>query len=120
MHKKSQKINRLKYIRALDKFVSRSVSYLKDENITFEVFRVNILKNFEILSQTHSCQLYSQYYDFVKKYINMVLDSLESDPKIWTNQTKDILIKESNSLHKIKNQTNYKKDKHRKKIFSDE
>lgn len=57
----------------------------------------------------------------LENYVNMVLgvlhvENLNDEEK---RKIKDNLLKEANLLHKEKNKTRYKKDKHKSKSFND-
>ncbi len=112
---------RLKYVRGLEKFVRSNISYLKDPKFEFEVFQKRVKKTFEILKKIDSIRLNATYPIALENYVNLVLSVLHIED--LNNEAKEELqaklLKEANLLHKEKNKTQYKKDKHKKSSFSD-
>ncbi len=60
----------------------------------------------------------SQYLTKLIEYTNLILASVDNEYEDFEEQ-KELLLKEANLLHKEKNRTNYKKDKHKSKKFND-
>ena len=117
----NEKDIRLKYTRGLEKFVRSNISYLKDPTFEFEIFKKRVKKTFEILKKIPHIRLNATYPIALEKYVNLVLGVLHveelKDEEKEELQTK--LLKEANLLHKEKNKTQYKKDKHKKSSFND-
>lgn len=109
MKKIDDKTNRVKYIRALERFSKSSISLLKKDDFDKELFKNRVSKNLEILEKVEKTYLDSPYTKALEEFVNSVI-SLKD---------KDILIKEANLLDKLKNKKSYKKDKYKNK-FSDE
>jgi len=117
----NEKDIRLKYTRGLEKFVRSNISYLKDPTFDFEIFQKRVKRTFEILKKIPSIRLNATYPIALENYVNLVLGVLHveelKDDEIEELKTK--LLKEANLLHKEKNKTQYKKDKHKKSSFND-
>ncbi len=112
---------RLKYTRGLEKFVRSNISYLKDPTFEFEIFQKRVKRTFEILKKIPPIRLNAPYPIALEKYVNMVLtvlhlEDLQDEEK---EELQAKLLKEANLLHKEKNKTQYKKDKHKKSSFND-
>ena len=120
-NKVNEKDIRLKYTRGLEKFVRSNISYLKDPTFEFEIFQKRVKKTFEILKKIKHIRLNATYPIALENYVNLVLgvlhvEELKNEEK---EKLQDKLLKEANLLHKEKNKTQYKKDKHKKSSFSD-
>ncbi len=72
-------------------------------------------------SKIDSIRLNATYPIALENYVNLVLSVLHIED--LNNEAKEELqaklLKEANLLHKEKNKTQYKKDKHKKSSFSD-
>ncbi len=115
MHEKAK---RIKYIRVLEKFFKRNLSLLKLENFDYELYRLRIIKSFEELQKAQPTDLNSNYLVGLKRHIENVM-SFVYNPSEDLEQHKQNLLKEANLLLKDKNQSNYKKEKHKNKKFDD-
>ncbi|MCK9336689.1 MAG: hypothetical protein M0P43_02535 [Arcobacteraceae bacterium] len=115
MHEKTA---RIKYIRVVDKFISRAFSLAKVDDMDFETFKQKIDKFYKEFKKTPKVELYSTYSNMQHSYIDMVLTIANSDGKNY-EEYKQKLIKEANLLDKHKNSTSYKKDKHKTQSFND-
>jgi len=120
-NKINEKDIRLKYTRGLEKFVRSNISYLKDPTFEFKIFQKRVKKTFEILKKIKHIRLNATYPIALEKYVNLVLGVLhiEELKDEEEEELKAKLLKEANLLHKEKNKTQYKKDKHKKSSFSD-
>ena len=117
----NEKDIRLKYVRGLEKFVRSNISYLKDPIFEFDIFKKRVEKTFKILKKIKSIRLNSTYPIALENYVNIILsvlhvEDLKDEEK---EELKAKLLKEANLLHKEKNKTQYKKDKHKKSSFND-
>ncbi len=115
----NEKTLRLKYIRVLERFVSRAVALLKHSDFNIDIFKVNIDKYYQEIQKTKAVRLDSQYHQKLQHYVNMTLNLTQTDSSDFQEQQL-LLLKEANLLHKEKNKTNYKKDKHKKKNYHNE
>lgn len=118
----NEKEIRLKYVRGLEKFARSNISYLKDPSFEFEIFQKRVKRRFEVLEKIESIRLNATYSIALENYVNLILgvlhvQNLNSEEK---KETQAKLLKEANLLHKEKNTTTYKKDKHKKSSFNDE
>lgn len=114
----NEKQQRIKYIRVLEKFLTRTISLLKLENFDKELFIIRSKKNLEDLKKTKEVELHSQYYSNLKDFISKTISYLENSSSDFI-QEKNSLLKDANLLQKEKNRSNYKKDKHKNSKFSD-
>ena len=96
----NEKQQRIKYIRVLEKFFKRT------------------RKNYEDLIKTKEIELYSDYYEGIKVFINKTIFYLEEHTKSFEEE-RATLLKDANLLQKEKNSANYKKDKHKNQKFTD-
>jgi len=114
----NEKTLRLKYIRILEKFTSRAISLLKHPQFDFEIFKTNIEKYYGEIKKVEAIRLDSEYHKKLQEYVNITLQCTANHSKSFEDEQQQ-LLKEANLLHKEKNKTSYKKDKHRKKNFHD-
>ena len=115
----NEKNVRLRYTRALEKFIRSNISYLKDPEFQFDIFQKRVKRTFEILKKVEPIRLDSAYPMALENYANLLLNALEELNEVEKTQLKKNLLKEANLLHKEKNKTQYKKDKHKKSTFND-
>ncbi len=118
----NEKDIRLKYTRGLEKFVRSNISYLKDPTFEFNIFQKRVKRTFEILKKIPSIRLNATYPIALENYVNLVLQVLHVEDELKDKEIEELqakLLKEANLLHKEKNKTQYKKDKHKKSNFND-
>ena len=123
------KQKRIKYIRVLEKFLTRTMSLLRLDNFDEELFKIRCIKNFKDLNRAESIDLNSHYYSKLKQFIDKVmyyaylekeeLDAFDLECLDEEKSTQSLLLKEANILQKEKNATSYKKDKHKHSKFDD-
>lgn len=114
----NDKVIRLKYIRALEKFLTRCVAILKNDDFDKELFLNTVNKNYELIKNSKETRLDSTYLIKLKEFINLTL-RLSLDIKGDFEEERNLLLKEANLLHKEKNRKNYRKDKHKNSKFND-
>lgn len=114
----NEKQQRIKYIRVLEKFLTRTISLLKLENFDKALFITRTKKNYEDLSKAKAVELHSEYYSNLKDFILKTMNSLENSSSDFI-QERNSLLKDANLIQKEKNKSNYKKDKHKKQTFND-
>jgi hypothetical protein len=114
----NEKQQRIKYIRVLEKFFTRTISLLKLDNFYKDLFKQRTKKNYEDLVKTKEIELYSEYYEGIKVFINKTMFYLEEHTKSFEEERAN-LLKDANLLQKEKNSSNYKKDKHKNQKFND-
>jgi len=115
MHEKAK---RIKYIRVLEKFFKRNISLLRLEEFNFDLYKQRMIKNFDELQKSEAVDLNSNYLVGLKRHIDNIMQFVHN-PSENTEEQKQTLLKEANLLLKDKNQSNYKKDKHKHKKFDD-
>lgn len=109
---------RIRYIRVLEKFFTRTVSLLKLENFDTDLFIERTKKNYEDIGRVKVVELNSNYLVDLKAFINktlMYLDHHSDDFK----EERETLLRDANTLQKEKNKKNYKKDKHKNSKYND-
>ena len=114
----NEKTIRLRYIRVLEKFNTKAIRLLKYDNFDLELFKKATLKSYEELKKASTSNLYSQYPVAVKNLATIILSTLGNHSKTFEDE-KALILKQSNLLEKLKNNSRYKKDKHSKKKFND-
>ena len=118
MDKTNDKTIRLKYVRYLEKFHKRSISLLKHNSFDVEIYVKNINKYYDELKAIPSIRLNSQYLKLLENYVNLTLQYTSNYEGNFKKEKEDLLYR-SNQLHKEKNKSTYKKDKHKNKSFND-
>lgn len=106
----NEKQDRVKYIRALERFVKSAVGILKRDDFKEELFRQRVEKNLTVLRKVEPVFLDSPYTKALERFARMVI----------SGDDKEVLIKEANQLDKLKNVKTYKKEKHKKDKFDSE
>lgn len=112
----SEKQLRIRYIRLVEKFLTRTLTLLKLENFDKDIFIKRTLKNFEELSKTPKVDLHSKYYTNLDNFISKTLEYVKNPNEDFSTQ-RTSLLKEANLLQKEKNKSTYKKEKHKKDRF---
>ncbi len=103
--------NRLRYIRALERFHKGMVSYLLNtEELTHKGFDKKIENSLKLLNRTEEIALYKGELQDLQKLVKKMISYKESDEDI--ENIKEELLYSSNQLDKSKNAKRYKKDKH--------
>jgi len=123
----NEKTIRLRYIRVLEKFVTKAISLLKYDNFDKELFKKATIKAFNELQKTKSCDLYSEYPLAVRNLTLYIMNCIDNDADESEFNTKPnnfeeekaAILKQANLLAKLKNNNRYKKDKHKHKKFND-
>ena len=118
MDKINDKTIRLKYVRVLEKFAQRSIALLKHPQFDFNLFITQSIKNHKFIEDATPIRLDSEYLKKLIVYCEMVMLKVYNHTKTFEEE-QQFLLKESNLLHKEKNKSSYKKDKHTKKKFYD-
>lgn len=115
MHEKQL---RIRYIRVLEKFFTRTVSLLRLENFNKELFNQRTIKNYEDIKKVKAVDLNSPYLTSLIIFINKTLQYVQDEGENF-EETRLDLLKEANQIQKEKKRNSYKKDKHRKAKFDD-
>ena len=110
--------NRLRYIRALERFHKSIVSYLSNtDNLTHESFNKKIDNGLKLLNRVEEIQIYKGELQDLQTLVKKMIAFKDSDEDI--DNIKEELLHSSNQLDKNKNAKRYKKDKHSNSKFDD-
>ena len=115
MHDKQK---RIRYIRVLEKFLTRTVSLLKLEDFNIELFKKRTIKNYEDMKKIDSMELHSSYLMSLTQFINKTLMYIESHTEDFETERSN-LLKDANLIQKEKKKKTYRKEKHKKQKFND-
>lgn len=115
MHEKQE---RIRYIRVLEKFFTRTVSLLKLDNFDIEKFKERTEKNYKDLQRVKKVDLHSVYLSSLTSFLNKTLDYIENHSETFEDE-RAILLKDANLIQKEKKKNTYKKDKHKNHKFND-
>lgn len=110
--------NRLRYIRALERFHKGILSYLSNtEELTHKGFDKKIDNSLKLLNRTEEIALYKGELQDLQKLVKKMISYKGSEEDI--ENIKEELLYSSNQLDKSKNAKRYKKDKHANSKFDD-
>ena len=110
--------NRLRYIRALERFHKSVVSYLSNNSeVTKERYDKKIDNALKLYNRVDEVPLYKRELQELQKLVKKMIDYKESQEEIQKIQ--DDLLYSSNQLDKSKNARRYKKEKHSKSKFEE-
>ena len=110
--------NRLRYIRALERFHKSMVSYLSTtEGLTHKSFNKKLENAQKLLNRTEEIQLYKGELQDLQKLVKKIISYKNSEEDI--DNIKEELLYSSNQLDKSKNAKRYKKDKHTHSKFDE-
>lgn len=103
----NEKIKRVKYIRALEKFASYAVKSVKRDDFDWDKFKLSLNKNTENLSKIEPVFLDQPYTKALEEFVNIALNS----------NSKSEISRAANALDKFKKAKNYKKEKYKNSVF---
>ncbi len=110
--------NRLRYIRALDRFHKSIISYLLNTpELTQERFDKKIENAQKLLKRVDEIPLYKGELQDLQTLVKKIISFKESEKNI--EDIKEEILYSSNQLDKSKNARRYKKDKHANDKFED-
>ncbi len=110
--------NRLRYVRALERFHKSIVSYLNNsEDITKERYDKKIENALKVYNRVEEIALYKGDLQDLQKLVKKMIAYKESDEDM--DNIKEDILYSSNQLDKNKNARRYKKDKHSKSKYED-
>ena len=125
----NEKTIRLRYIRVLEKFITKAISLLKYDNFDKDLFKKATIKAYTELSKTKSVVLYNEYPLAVKNLAQHIMNCIDTHTNKEEDEFSDeihdfenekaSILKQANLLAKLKNNNRYKKDKHKHKKFND-
>lgn len=118
----SQKVidssNRLRYIRALERFHKSIISYLLNTpELSKKGFHKKIENALKLLNRIDEIDLYKGELKDLQTLVKKIVTFKDSDKEI--EDIKEEIIYSSNQLDKDKNAKRYKKDKHTSSKFDD-
>jgi len=109
MHEQKE---RIKYIRALERYLNSIVSYLsKTEELSKEHFINKIQNSNALLKKVKQTPLYKEWYKNLESLINKIQSYEDSDNSI--EEIKEDILYSANQLDKSRNIKKYKKPKHK-------
>ncbi|WP_415397832.1 hypothetical protein [Sulfurimonas sp. CS5] len=103
--------NRLRYIRALERFHKSIISYLMNTpELSMERYAKKIDNALKLLNRIEEIPLYKGELQDLQKLVKKIISLKDSSKSI--EDIKDEILYSSNQLDKSKNARRYKKDKH--------
>jgi len=109
---------RLRYIRALERFHKSIISYmLNTPELSQAGYDKKITNAMKVLQRIDEIALYKGELQDLQKLVKKMISFKESDKTI--EDIKDDILYSSNQLEKSKNARRYKKDKHSQSKFED-
>ena len=113
-----QNSQRLKYIRALERFHKTVVAYLSNTpELSSDAYAKKIKNALKLLNRVEEVQLYKGELQDLQKLVKKMIAYQESTKDI--TEIKEEILHSSNQLDKSKNARRYKKEKHTKAKFSE-
>lgn len=110
--------NRLRYIRALERFHNSIVSYLSSTHeVNKEAYNKKVANALKVFNRVQEVQLYKGDYQELQKLVAKMIDYSKEQKDI--TEIKTTLLYMSNQLDKTKNAKKYKKEKHSKSHYKD-
>ena len=110
--------NRLRYIRALQRFQKSILSYLlNSDGLTKERYDKKIQNALKLLNRVEESQLYKGELQDLQTHVKKMIAYKESKKDIEI--IKEDILYSANQLEKSKNSKKYKKDKHSQSKFQD-
>ncbi|MEN4053570.1 MULTISPECIES: hypothetical protein [Sulfurimonas] len=110
--------NRLRYVRALERFHKSITSYLSNTpELTKERYNKKIDNALKVYNRVDEIALYKGELQDLQKLVKKMIAYKESDETI--ENIKEDLLYSSNQLDKSKNARRYKKDKHSKAKYEE-
>ena len=117
-NKAVQNAQRLRYVRAIERFHKSIISYLLNTpNLNQESYDKKIINAKKVLDRVDEIALYKGELQDLQKQVVKMIAYKESDKDI--DDIKDDLLYSSNQLEKSKNARRYKKDKHSQSKYDD-
>jgi len=110
--------NRLRYVRALERFHKSIVSYLNNsDELSKERYDKKIENALRVYQRVEEIALYKGELQDLQKLVKKMIAYKESNEDI--DNIKEELLYTTNQLDKNKNARRYKKDKHSKSKYED-
>jgi len=109
---------RLRYVRALERFFKGMVSYLSNtETLTQEGYDKKIQNSLKLLNRAEAIDLYKGELKDLETLVKKMIAYENSSEEI--ENIKEELLYSANQLEKSKNARRYKKEKHNKNMYKD-
>jgi len=106
-----QNANRLRYIRALERFHKSVISYLVNSpELSKEGFCKKVDNSLKVLNRVEEVLIYKGNLQDLQKLVKEII--LLKDSQDDMDEIKNKILYSSNQLEKSKNSKRYKKDKH--------
>ncbi len=113
-----EKLNRIKYIRVLEKFLNSTVSMLKAEQFDIEKFKQKVDSHYATVCAVEASRLDKASHVKLLEYVNMCLSRCDSHTHGDDfEESRSALLKLANLKQKAEKLLNYKKSKHSKDRF---
>lgn len=110
--------NRLRYIRALERFHKSINSYLANsDHLSKEKFVKKVENGLKLLNKVEEVQLYKGELQDLESLVKKIIAYKQSDLDI--EKIKEDVTYTSNQIEKSKNARKYKKDKHSQSKYKD-
>lgn len=110
--------NRLKYVRALERFHKSVVGFLSAvDNLTHELYTKKIDANLKILHRVQEVKLYKGDLQDLENLVKKMVSYKDSRNDMF--DIKEEVLYLSNKLEKTKNARKYKKDKYAQSKYDD-
>jgi len=110
--------NRLRYIRALERFHKSMISYLLNTpELTKERYDKKITNALKLLNRVEEVVIYKGELKDLQMLVKKMINYKDVEEKI--DDIKNDILHSSNQLDKSKNARRYKKDKHSKHKFDE-
>ncbi len=116
--KQIDKYNRQKYISEMEKITKNLFRMLRDKNINSGEFKAKMTMLISKLQEREEIRFDGEYHKKLKDYIIQIGQKIQNSKfdDIILNEMRDTEMSNLNRLQKMKNNNNYKKDKHRFQI----
>lgn len=113
-----QNSERLRYIRALERFYKSIISYLSNTtDLTSKGYAKKIDNALKLLNRIEEIALYKGELQDLQKLVKKMIEYKNSEEDI--TDIKEKILRSSNLLEKSKNARRYKKDKHANAKFDE-
>ena len=110
--------NRLRYVRALQRFQKSMLSYLSNsDTLTKEKYDKKIDNALKLLNRVEESQIYKGELQDLQAHVKKMIAYKNS--QIDIDDIKEDILYSANQLEKSKNAKRYKKDKHSHSKFKD-
>ncbi len=118
MIKASEKTQRVKYMRLLEKFLKSSITILKLEDFNYDLFQKRSLKIYNLIKKIDDIRVDSGYFKSLQNFVELTMSTLENE-NLKAEEKRSLLLKEVNLIDKNRNKKIQKKIKHKNAIRDD-